>query len=1360
VRRNKPILKISIISLFLLLFTSLTVIAQEESPTSVGLFGSIQTALGCDEASVGCATSQLTYDESFMVWRGEFELPTGTYTYKAIINDNPEMTYGKDGEFFTLEVGTDSMVEFIYDDATKFISNSLTHPLIVAPGTFQSEVGCPENLGVSGDWAPDCLLTRLQDPDGDGVYVFVTDKLPAGDYEGKVALFGTWDVNYGADASAGGANIPFFVETDFAPVAFVFNTADNLLVINTDGSTESGTLGGGTTTGGPAGTINPDPRPATVEQPEMVVIPGTIQSAVGCEGDWQPDGACTALTFIPEEDIWMGTFTIPAGEYEYKVAINGTWDENYGGAADAGGPNIPLVLTEDTEVTFYYDHFTHWVFDSVSDTLVVAPGSFQSELGCPTTKGAEGDWAPDCLRSWMQDPDGDGIYVFATNAIPAGDYEVKVAIGRTWDVNYGADGAAGGANITFSVAEDGQQVNFAYNSFDNNLYIGVGEPVEIGQVVSIVIDRAQAHWVTADTIAWKVSGTGMNFGLYYAANAGIEADGNALVGTDGMIPLTLNDAGLSQEVLSKFPHLTDFKALTISEADLASVPDLLKGQVVVAATDENGNLVNATSLQIPGVLDDLYTYNGDLGVVWADGIPTISVWAPTAKYVKFHLFADSNPNTESTVLDMTNDPATGVWSITGDASWNGQYYLYEVQVFSNSVRRVVTNLVTDPYSVSLSINSARSQIVDVNDTTLMPPEWLTTAKPELNAPEDIVVYEVHIRDFSRIDPDVPEELIGTYKAFTILDSYGMEHLKTLADAGLTHLHLLPSFDIATIDENRANWQTPSFDELGSFPTDSERQQDLLNNTRDLDGFNWGYDPYHFNVPEGSYSTNPDGTTRIVEYREMVQAINNIGLRVVIDVVYNHTNSSGQSEKSVFDRIVPGYYHRLDDNGRVATSTCCQNTATEHNMMEKFMVDSVVFWATTYRVDAFRFDLMGHHMLSNMAKVRAALDALTLEADGVDGKAIYVYGEGWNFGEVADNARGIQASQMNIGGLGIGTFNDRLRDAVRGGSPFSGKQLQGFINGLYTDPNGITPGSERHQRNQILAFADQIRVGIAGNLAGYTFTDYRGNVITGADVDYNGQPAGYTIDPQENIVYISKHDNETLWDAIQYKAPLTADIAQRVRMNNLGISIVMFSQGVPFFHAGDDLLRSKSLDRDSYNSSDWFNRLDFTMQTNNFGVGLPPSSRSDWGIIQPLLANPDLQATPEDIMAAHMHFTEALQIRQSSPLFRLQTAEDVQARLTFPNTGEDQIAGVIVMALSDSVEGLPQLDENFAMIVVVFNAENEAVAFTDATFASMNFTLHPVQATSFDSIAQTATFDSATGTFTVPARTTAVFVVNR
>ena len=188
-----------------------------------------------------------------------------------------------------------------------------------------------------------------------------------------------------------------------------------------------------------------------------------------------------------------------------------------------------------------------------------------------------------------------------------------------------------------------------------------------------------------------------------------------------------------------------------------------------------------------------------------------------------------------------------------------------------------------------------------------------------------------------------------------------------------------------------------------------------------DGFNWGYDPLHYTVPEGSYSLAPDGPARIREFRAMVQGLNRKGLRAVMDVVYNHTDASGQAERSVLDRIVPGYYHRLDADGGVETSTCCANTASEHSMMRRLMVDSVRTWARDYRVDGFRFDLMGHHMKADLLAVRAALDALTPARDGVDGKRSYVYGEGGNFGEVANGARGVNATQQNMAGTRIGTF---------------------------------------------------------------------------------------------------------------------------------------------------------------------------------------------------------------------------------------------------------------------------------------------------------------------------------------------------
>ncbi len=1095
--------------------------------------------------------------------------------------------------------------------------------------------------------------------------------------------------------------------------------------------------------------------------PQSVTIAGTVQSALGCSGDWQPECENTFLVYSAANDLWTATWDLPAGDYEYKAALNGTWDENYGLHAEAGGANIPLKLAEDTSVTFFYDHKTHWVSDNVNSILANVPGSYQAAIGCP------GDWAPDCLRTLLEDPDGDGTYTFSTFLIPAGDWEAKVAYNQSWDKNYGLDGVPNGPNIPFSVPAIGHDVTFSYDTATNVMTIAVSEEpvataedIAAAQASAVVGDlgTAKAQWVSANTIAWKVEAGVAIYKLHYSPDAALKIEDGKVVGGEN-ISLRVDKNGLSADILARFPQLAGYTAFTIKDDDLAKVPDILKGQIAVSVTGTGGKISDATGVQIPGVLDDLFTYDGDLGVVYDGDTPTLKVWAPTAQSVKLHLFASPKPDAESTVHDMDYDPTSGVWSVTGAPDWTYQYYLYEVVVFAPTTGKIETNLVTDPYSLSLSTNSARSQIVDLlNDPLLMPPDWTSLEKPALAAPEDIVLYELHVRDFSAHDESVPESFRGTFMAFTVPDSNGMQHLKDLAAAGLTHVHLLPVFDIATINEDKSQWQDVNWDEMASFPPDSEEQQARVEAIKDEDGFNWGYDPYHYTVPEGSYATNPDGTTRILQFRRMVQGLNDADLRVVMDVVYNHTYASGQSEQSVLDKIVPGYYHRLDAVGAVETSTCCQNTATEHAMMEKLMIDSLVMWARAYKVDGFRFDLMGHHMVSNMLHVREALDALTLDKDGVDGRAIYIYGEGWNFGEVANNARGENATQLNLSGTGIGTFNDRIRDAVRGGSPFGGQQEQGFINGLYYDPNGITPGSADEQKARLLHFADQIRVGLAGNLAAYTFEDAEGNKVPGAAIDYNGNPTGYTSDPQEQIVYISAHDNETLFDKIQYAAPETASIDDRVRMQNMGISIVTLSQGVPFYHAGIDMLRSKDMDRDSYNSGDWFNRLDFTYQSDNWGVGLPPASKNAdmWPVMQPLLANPDIGPTRDDIVKSVVHAQEMLQIRKSSKLFRLETAEDVQTRLAFLNTGPDQIPGLIVMSLSD--QGDVDLDPNCALIVVLFNATAEEVSFPVESLAGAAMELHPIQVVSADPVVQQSSFDAGSGTFTVPARTTAVFVM--
>jgi pullulanase-type alpha-1,6-glucosidase len=281
--------------------------------------------------------------------------------------------------------------------------------------------------------------------------------------------------------------------------------------------------------------------------------------------------------------------------------------------------------------------------------------------------------------------------------------------------------------------------------------------------------------------------------------------------------------------------------------------------------------------------------------------------------------------------------------------------------------------------------------------------------------------------------------------------------------------------------------------------------------------------------------------------------------------------------------------------------------------------------------------------------------------------------------------------------------------------------------------------------------------MAGNLADYLFTDRNGDLVHGWQVDYNGQPAGYTQDPQENISYVSKHDNQTLYDNNAYKIPLVVSMEDRVRVQNVGLSTVILGQGVPFMHAGSDLLRSKSLDRDSYNSGDWFNRLDFTYQANNWGVGLPVAGKNqdNWDIMAPLLANPALKPAPADIVQMADLYQELLAIRASSNLFRLETAAEIQERVFFHNTGPGQLPGLIVMSISDLTA--TDLDRYYEFIVVLVNANDQAQSFAVGKLAGADLQLHTIQANSVDPLVQTSSFDSASGTFEVPGRTTAVFV---
>lgn len=570
----------------------------------------------------------------------------------------------------------------------------------------------------------------------------------------------------------------------------------------------------------------------------------------------------------------------------------------------------------------------------------------------------------------------------------------------------------------------------------------------------------------------------------------------------------------------------------------------------------------------------------------------------------------------------------------------------------------------------------------------------------------------------------------------------MRHLARLARSGTSHVHLLPVFDFGTVPERRSAPTVPDCD-LPARPADSERQQECVARAAAKDAFDWGYDPLHHTVPEGSYASDPEGPRRTVEFRRMVRSLGDAGLRTVMDVVYHHTVAAGQDDGSVLDRIVPGYHQRLLADGSVATSTCCADTAPENTMMGKLVVESVVTRAREYKVDGFRFDLTGHHPKENVLAVRKALDALTVGKDGVDGEAIILYGEGWDFGEVADGARFVQAMQENMAGTGVATFSDRARDAVRGGGPFdAGPGVQGFASGLYTEPNGSAAnGTRAEQRARLLHYQDLIKVGLSGDLADYTFTDTSGRRVKGSGVDYGGAPAGYAA----ALAYADAHDNETLYDALAFKLPAGTSPGDRARTQVLAMATAALSQGPALSQAGTDLLRSKSLDRNSYDSGDWFNALHWDCRLGNgSGRGLPPAAddREKWAYAGPLLSSPGPKAGCAQIDGASAAYRDLLRIRTTERAFDLATADRVQSALTFPLSGRDETPGVITMCLGD--------------LVAVFNATPTRQEQTVPAPAGGGYALHPVQAGGSDATVRTAAYDGASGTFTVPARTVAVF----
>ena len=507
--------------------------------------------------------------------------------------------------------------------------------------------------------------------------------------------------------------------------------------------------------------------------------------------------------------------------------------------------------------------------------------------------------------------------------------------------------------------------------------------------------------------------------------------------------------------------------------------------------------------------DELFAYDGDdLGVRYTPEETKFRLWAPSASEAKVLLypvwdfmFAEE--------MEMTRD-VQGTWTLQLEGDYKGIGYKYKVKVGEQ------WNEAVDPYAAAVGINGDRGAIIDLQAAN--PNRW-TEDRPPLDSPIDAVIYELHLRDLS-IHPSGGITHAGKYLGLAEEGTRGPKNIPTGLDhirsLGVTHVQLLPVYDYATESVDESKLDQPQY--------------------------NWGYDPKNYNAPEGSYSTDPyEPAARITEMKQMIQTLHDKGLRVIMDVVYNHVYDWYLIN---FTKLVPGYYLRYRSDGTLSDGAACGNEfGSERKMVRKFIVESILHWVREYHIDGFRFDLMGLLDVDTMNEIRRRLDEID--------PSIIVIGEGWNMDTVLPAEK--RANQSNARLLPrIGHFNDGFRDAIKGSIFMHGNK--GFISGAS-------------------GFENDIRKGIVGG------------------IDYNGRLRQYAEEPIQCVNYVECHDNHTLWDKLVLSTEGVSE-EERVNMHRLASALILTSQGVPFIHAGQEFMRTKQGVENSYKSPDEINWLDW------------------------------------------------------------------------------------------------------------------------------------------------------------------------
>ncbi|WP_418850614.1 MULTISPECIES: type I pullulanase [Prevotella] len=496
-------------------------------------------------------------------------------------------------------------------------------------------------------------------------------------------------------------------------------------------------------------------------------------------------------------------------------------------------------------------------------------------------------------------------------------------------------------------------------------------------------------------------------------------------------------------------------------------------------------------------------------VVYSPKSTTFSLTtSPDVKKVDV-VISDNDSDTAQQLVKSMKRVGAGKWELTVKNDLKGKYYVFSVY------NQAQPDHTPGVFAKAVGVNGKRGAIVDLKDTD--PDGWADDVRPELKNPCDLIIYEMHHRDFSM---DMSSGIKNKGKFLALTEPAAISHLRRL---GVNAVHILPSFDFASIDESKP----------------------------DVAQYNWGYDPINYNVPEGSYSTNAaDPKARIREFKQMVQALHKAGIRVILDVVYNHTFDINGSN---FQKTYPDYFFRKNAEGKYSDGSGCGNeTASDKELMREFMKESVAYWVNEYHIDGFRFDLMGVHDIETMNEIHDVVAKID--------PTIYIYGEGWSAGSCAypQDKLAIKANARQLNG--IGAFSDEMRDALRG--PFSDDTKGGFLAGV--------PGQE-----------ESIKFGIAGAISHPQ--------IDMTKVNYSKVP--WTNEPSQMVAYVSCHDDMCLTDRLRSSIPYIGD-DELIRLDLLAQTAVLTSQGVPFILSGEEMLRDKKGVHNSYRSPDSINRLDW------------------------------------------------------------------------------------------------------------------------------------------------------------------------